>query len=74
MAAQTQKRQRQVCNAQQIGILSMEEQNGVTGQGRASNRDIAARINGLAGGRTVTGDDVGRWFRNAKQQRATQGP
>jgi hypothetical protein len=54
----------------------MEEQNGVTGQGRASNQDIAARINGLVRGRTVTCDYVGRWFRNAqvKRQRATQGP
>jgi hypothetical protein len=66
---QKQKRQRQVFNAQQIAVLSMEEQNSVTGQGRASNRDIAGRINGLDGGRSVTGDDVARWFRNAHAKR-----
>jgi hypothetical protein len=76
MAAQKQKRQRHAFNAQQIAILSMEERNGASGQGRASNRDIAARTSGLAGGRAVTGDDVGRWFRNAraKRPRAAQGP
>jgi hypothetical protein len=47
MAAQTQKRQlRHAFHARQTAILSMEEQPGASGHGRASKpkRDIAARL------------------------------
>ena len=70
------KRQRRSYNAAQNAALSLEAQKAARGETRASNRDIAAQISELDGGRIVTGQDVGNWFRNQqgkKKQRAGAG-
>ena len=59
-----QTRQRQSYNAGQIAALLLEAQKAARGETRASNRDIPSQISALDGGRVVTGQDVGNWFRN----------
>ncbi len=71
-----QKRQRRNYNAAQTAALQLEAQKAARGETRASNRDLAAQISELGGGRVVTGQDVGNWFRNQqgkKRQRAGAG-
>ena len=70
-----QKRQRQSYNADQLAALSLEAQKAARGETRASNRDIAAQISELGGGRVVTAPDVGNWFRNSRaKNRQRAGP
>ena len=50
-------------NAAQTAALQLEAQKAARGEKRASNSELAAQISEL-GGRIVTGQDVGAWFRN----------
>ncbi len=57
--------------AAQTAALQLEAQKAARGEKQASNRDLAAQISELGGGRVVTG--LGNWFRNQqgkKWQRA----
>ena len=49
--------------------MSLEAEKAARGETRASNRDIAAQISELGGGRVVTAPDVGNWFRNQSRKR-----
>ncbi len=68
-----QKRQRQSYNATQTAALRIEAEKEARGEARARNKDIAAKISELCGGRVVTGQDIGNWFRNQKRQRTGPG-
>ncbi len=60
--------------AAQTAALQSEAQKAARGEKRALNRDLAAQIGELGGGRVVTG--LGNWFRNQqgkKWQRAGAG-
>ncbi len=54
-------------------FLRIEAEKEARGEARARNKDIAAKISELCGGRVVTGQDVGNWFRNQKRQRTGPG-
>ncbi len=66
------KRDRRSYNAAQTAALLLEAQEAARGETRASNHDLSE----LGGGRVVTGQDAGSWFRNQqgkKRQRAGAG-